>query len=149
MACKRDLYKFVFSHRTMNYARRESDLRSSRGRVLDHESNNIGTDVIMRKNRTSITTSMPLVEGKKREYQPMFTQLNSRKSFNKSSYFSLESSLLLMCLTASLLILPLILPPLPPPPSLLLLVPIGILALLVILAFMPSSKVSKMSEKYF
>ncbi|KAH7547655.1 protein AUXIN-REGULATED GENE INVOLVED IN ORGAN SIZE [Ziziphus jujuba] len=55
-----------------------------------------------------------------------------------ASYFSLESLLLLLCLTASLLILPLILPPLPPPPFMLLLVPIGILGVLMILAFMPS-----------
>ena len=56
-----------------------------------------------------------------------------------ASYFSLESLLLLLCLTATLLILPLILPPLPPPPFMLLLVPIGILAVLMILAFMPSN----------
>lgn len=56
-----------------------------------------------------------------------------------ASYFSLESLLLLVCLTATLLILPLILPPLPPPPFMLLLLPIGILAVLMILAFMPSN----------
>lgn len=54
-----------------------------------------------------------------------------------ASYFSLESLLLLICLTATLLILPLMLPPLPPPPFMLLLLPIGILAVLMILAFMP------------
>ncbi|GFP93879.1 hypothetical protein PHJA_001532200 [Phtheirospermum japonicum] len=47
-------------------------------------------------------------------------------------YFTLESLFLLVCLTASLLILPLVLPPL-----MLLLVPIFILALLMVLAFMP------------
>ncbi|KAL3642164.1 hypothetical protein CASFOL_012979 [Castilleja foliolosa] len=52
-------------------------------------------------------------------------------------YFTLESLFLLGCLTASLLILPLVLPPLPPPPLMLLLVPIFILALLMVLAFMP------------
>ncbi|BFG40405.1 hypothetical protein CerSpe_266790 [Prunus speciosa] len=56
-----------------------------------------------------------------------------------ASYFSLESLLLLICLTATLLILPLMLPPLPPPPFMLLLLPIGILAVLMILAFMPSN----------
>lgn len=56
-----------------------------------------------------------------------------------AGYFSLESLLLLVCLTASLLILPLILPPLPPPPFMLLLLPIGILGLLMVLAFMPSN----------
>lgn len=55
-----------------------------------------------------------------------------------SSYFSMESFLVLICLTASLLILPLILPPLPPPPFLLLLLPICILVVLLVLAFMPS-----------
>ncbi|WOL12758.1 hypothetical protein Cni_G21525 [Canna indica] len=55
-----------------------------------------------------------------------------------STYFSMESFLLLILLTASLLILPLILPPLPPPPSMLLLLPIGLLIVLLVLAFMPS-----------
>lgn len=55
-----------------------------------------------------------------------------------SNYFSMESFLVLICLTASLLILPLILPPLPPPPFLLLLLPICILLVLIVLAFMPS-----------
>nr|CAD1819894.1 unnamed protein product [Ananas comosus var. bracteatus] len=54
------------------------------------------------------------------------------------NYFGMESCLLLLCLTVSLLILPLILPPLPPPPSMLLLLPIGILVVLMVLAFMPS-----------
>nr|DAD25075.1 TPA_asm: hypothetical protein HUJ06_026539 [Nelumbo nucifera] len=62
---------------------------------------------------------------------------NSRKSF-PACYFSMESFLVLTCLTASLLILPLILPPLPPPPFMLLLLPIAILAVLMILALMPS-----------
>lgn len=55
-----------------------------------------------------------------------------------ASYFSLESLFLLIGLTASLLILPLILPPLPPPPFMLLLLPIGIMGVLMVLAFMPS-----------
>lgn len=63
--------------------------------------------------------------------------VNVRKSF-PANYFSVESFLVLLCLTVSLLILPLILPPLPPPPTLLLLLPIGLLAVLVVLAFMPS-----------
>ncbi|XP_020249873.1 protein AUXIN-REGULATED GENE INVOLVED IN ORGAN SIZE-like [Asparagus officinalis] len=53
-------------------------------------------------------------------------------------YFSLQSFLVLLCITASLVILPLILPPLPPPPFMLLLLPIGIFVVLLILAFMPS-----------
>ncbi|KAL8542128.1 hypothetical protein ACS0TY_003114 [Phlomoides rotata] len=41
--------------------------------------------------------------------------------------------------TASLLLLPLILPPLPPPPMLLMLFPVGIMALLMALAFSPAT----------
>ncbi|KAG6524120.1 hypothetical protein ZIOFF_014011 [Zingiber officinale] len=59
------------------------------------------------------------------------------RTFSKN-YFSTESFLVLLCLTASLLILPLILPVLPPPPLVILLLPIGILVLLMIMAFMPS-----------
>ncbi|VFR00201.1 unnamed protein product [Cuscuta campestris] len=57
--------------------------------------------------------------------------------FSQLSYFGPESLFLLLCLTASLLLLPLVLPPLPPPPLMLLFVPICILAVLMILAFMP------------
>lgn len=64
-------------------------------------------------------------------------QPNTRRTFS-GGCFSAESFLVLLCLTASLLILPLVLPPLPPPPFLLLLVPVGILAVLLALALMPS-----------
>ena len=84
--------------------------------------------------------------GKIMEYQRSLSHGNARKLL-PASYFSLESLLLLICLTASLLILPLILPPLPPPPFLLLLIPIGILVLLMILAFMPSN-VRDMTHTY-
>lgn len=77
-----------------------------------------------------------LVDDKSRDHGPL-TRANSRKSF-PSSYFSVESVLVLLFLTASLLLLPLILPPLPPPPFSLLLLPIGILFVLLILAFIPS-----------
>ncbi|KAF2609060.1 hypothetical protein F2Q68_00045135 [Brassica cretica] len=60
-----------------------------------------------------------------------------------ANYFSLESLVILVGLTASLLILPLVLPPLPPPPFMLLLIPIGIMVLLIVLAFMPSSSKAK------
>lgn len=53
-------------------------------------------------------------------------------------YFSVRSLVLLLLLAASLLVLPLVLPPLPPPPSMLLLLPLGLLALLLVLAFMPT-----------
>ncbi|PON32455.1 Auxin regulated protein [Parasponia andersonii] len=87
----------------------------------------------------------PMVDGRKMEYQyhRSLSQVGIGKGSGRrllpASYFSLESLLLLICLTASLLILPLILPPLPPPPFLLLLLPIGILLVLMFLAFMPSN----------
>lgn len=64
------------------------------------------------------------VETQRRDYRPL-VRVNSRKTF-PLSYFSVESLLVLLCLTASLLLLPLLLPPLPPPPFMLLLVPIGV-----------------------
>lgn len=76
------------------------------------------------------------VNGKSRDYRPL-TQANGRRSFS-SSYFSIESILVLLCLAASLLLLPLVLPPLPPPPSMLLLLPICMLLVLMVLACMPS-----------
>lgn len=80
------------------------------------------SDVVIRKNETSRS----------------FTQGHGKKMLSMS-YFSLESIILLLGLTASLLLLPLILPPLPPPPFMLLFVPIFILVVLMILAFMPSN----------
>ncbi|KAI0493402.1 hypothetical protein KFK09_023518 [Dendrobium nobile] len=80
------------------------------------------------------------LSGRKRIVVPK--KLNKPQVTNTRSlslgYFSVESFLLLACLTASLLFLPLILPPLPPPPAMLLLLPIGILLVLLILAFMHS-----------
>ncbi|KAF5733958.1 Auxin-regulatedinvolved in organ size [Tripterygium wilfordii] len=82
----------------------------------------------------------PHVIGEKKfELHRTLSSQGSGKRLIPASYFSLESLVLLICLTASLLILPLILPPLPPPPLMLLLVPIGILVVLMILAFMPSN----------
>lgn len=100
----------------------EAKLRSSKGFInLEHHQyfNNI-------------------MEGKKMEYNRSFTQGHSKKMLSMN-YFSLESIILLLGLTASLLLLPLILPPLPPPPFMLLLVPIFILVVLMILALMPSN----------
>ncbi|KAK4343906.1 hypothetical protein RND71_037000 [Anisodus tanguticus] len=74
---------------------------------------------------------------RKQEYRRSQSR-NGRKVFS-ISYFSLESFLLLLCLSASLLLLPLILPPFPPPPFIFLLLPILILLLLMFLAFMPSN----------
>lgn len=53
-------------------------------------------------------------------------------------YFTAELAVLFLCLTALLVFLPLVLPPLPPPPWLLLLVPVGLMAVLIALAFLPS-----------
>ncbi|KAL6616514.1 hypothetical protein ACP70R_038784 [Stipagrostis hirtigluma subsp. patula] len=52
-------------------------------------------------------------------------------------YFTVELALAFLCVAASLAFLPLVLPPLSPPPFLLLLVPVGLLAVLVALAFVP------------
>ncbi|KAJ1275153.1 hypothetical protein BS78_05G114400 [Paspalum vaginatum] len=64
-----------------------------------------------------------------------------------STYFSIGAFLVLACLAVSLLILPLVLPPLPPPPSLLLWLPVGLLLLLIVLAFMPTD-VRSMASSY-
>ncbi|GJM92338.1 hypothetical protein PR202_ga08803 [Eleusine coracana subsp. coracana] len=55
----------------------------------------------------------------------------------RNGYFSVELVLVFLCVAASLAFLPLVLPPLSPPPFLLLLVPVGLLAVLVALAFVP------------
>ncbi|URE09427.1 auxin-regulated protein involved in organ size [Musa troglodytarum] len=84
-----------------------------------------------RRKRHSIAATSRTKHGRVGSQEP------DRKAFS-SKYFSAESLLVLLCLTASLLILPVILPTLPPPPLAVLLLPIGILVLLMILAFMPS-----------
>ncbi|RWW08148.1 hypothetical protein GW17_00028435 [Ensete ventricosum] len=75
--------------------------------------------------------------GRRRRPRRSRSQVKGSKAL-ESSYFTAEVYLVLGCLTASLLVLPLVLPALPPPPSSLLFVPIGILVLLLVLAFMPS-----------
>ncbi|CAM0955472.1 unnamed protein product [Alopecurus aequalis] len=62
-------------------------------------------------------------------------------------YFTVELAALFLCLTALLVFLPLVLPPLPPPPSLLLLVPVGLMAILILLAFLPTE--SRNSSRAF
>ncbi|PIN13184.1 hypothetical protein CDL12_14191 [Handroanthus impetiginosus] len=89
------------------------------------------------KNPRMSSSSIPYVEAvKKVDYRRSLSQGHSKRMFR---YFSLESLFLLVCLTASLLILPLILPPLPPPPCMLLLLPVLIMGLLMVLAFMPAN----------
>ncbi|CAN6328217.1 unnamed protein product [Urochloa humidicola] len=53
-------------------------------------------------------------------------------------YFTAGLAALFLCLTSLLVVLPLVLPPLPPPPLLLLLVPVGLMAVLLALALVPS-----------
>ncbi|KAL1189568.1 Protein AUXIN-REGULATED GENE INVOLVED IN ORGAN SIZE [Cardamine amara subsp. amara] len=89
-----------------------------------------------RNNRKNISfQSSP--EKSKQELRRSFS--SQKRLMIPANSFSLESLVLLVGLTASLLILPLVLPPLPPPPFMLLLIPIGIMVLLMVLAFMPSS----------
>ena len=54
-----------------------------------------------------------------------------------AGYFTAELLLAFVFVAVSLAFLPLVLPPLSPPPSLLLLVPVGLLAVLLALAFVP------------
>lgn len=124
----------------MSFEHPELDTQLSRGiiNLQDHCSSSILMDVRARRIATTPPLPASNVEKKKLEYQRSLSQGSTRRLLT-ASHFSLESLLLLICLTASLLILPLILPPLPPPPFMLLLLPIGILALLMILAFMPSN----------
>lgn len=118
----------------MNSEHSELKLRLSR-RIINLQDHCSSSIMDGRRVRNIAT---PPVERRKMEYNRSYSQGSPRRLF-PANYYSLESLLLLICLTASLLILPLILPPLPPPPFMLLLLPIGILAVLMVLAFMPSN----------
>lgn len=121
-----------------------AESRPSEGPLINLQDQYLGSGIMEGRGRRSSAplqierkNPIPLAEGKKMECnRSPLSRENSRRLI-PASYFSLESLLLLICLTASLVILPLILPPLPPPPFMLLLLPIGILAVLMILAFMP------------
>lgn len=79
---------------------------------------------------------------RKIEYTRSLSQGSPRRLVPAASYLGV-----LLCLAASLLILPLVLPPLPPPPlMLLLLLPIGILGMLMVLAFMPSNDTKEITS---
>ncbi|KAG5242234.1 protein AUXIN-REGULATED GENE INVOLVED IN ORGAN SIZE [Salix suchowensis] len=124
----------------MSFEHSESETRVPRSRInfQDRFSSSI-MDVRARKMTTNNPPApTPNTRVEKMEYNRSLSQGSSRRLLS-ASHFSLVSLLLLICLTASLLILPLVLPPLPPPPFMLLLLPIGILALLMFLAFMPSN----------
>ncbi|KAJ4871887.1 ARGOS-like protein [Raphanus sativus] len=114
--------------------------------IQDHTQSHIknrNTMDMRRDNRKDMTfrgpTQAPQMMSKQEYFQALSSQNSTRRLITKSSYFSLESMVVLVGLTASLLFLPLILPPLPPPPSMLLLIPIVIMVLLMVLALMPSS----------
>ncbi|KAL0739697.1 hypothetical protein Bca4012_081210 [Brassica carinata] len=124
---------------------------SSLQNVQHHSSSNNNNNKIMdmrRDNRKDMTfrgpAQAPMMS--KQEYFRTLSSQNSPRRLISASYFSIESMVVLVGLTASLLILPLILPPLPPPPFMLLLIPIGIMVLLMVLALMPSSSSSSGSS---
>ncbi|CAH8342117.1 unnamed protein product [Eruca vesicaria subsp. sativa] len=100
-------------------------------------------------NRKNINFHRPPVtvpENSKYELRRTFS--SQKRLMIPANCFGIESLVLLVGLTASLLILPLVLPPLPPPPFMLLLVPIGIMVLLIVLAFMPSSKARDVTRTF-
>ncbi|KAF8110765.1 hypothetical protein N665_0079s0079 [Sinapis alba] len=103
-------------------------------------------DVGDRNNRQNVNFNRPppatVSEKSKHELRRSFSS-QKRLMLPANYYFSLESLVILVGLTVSLLILPLVLPPLPPPPFMLLLIPIGIMVLLVVFAFMPPSAKAK------
>ncbi|ESQ44094.1 hypothetical protein EUTSA_v10006308mg [Eutrema salsugineum] len=114
--------------------------------IQDRYSNNLVMDV-GRNNRKNVNFRRPTTTATESNKQELRRTFSSQKRLMiPANYFSLESLVLLVGLTASLLILPLVLPPLPPPPFMLLLIPIGIMVLLVVLAFMPSSSSSKSKD---
>lgn len=135
--------------------RSEAKLRSSKGFInLEGHHQYMSNIMDMKKtvNNSAAASAFPRknnkfgVEGTKLISRSLSQSGNGKKVFS-ISYFSLESFLLLLCVSASLLLLPLILPPLPPPPFMLLLLPIFILLLLMFLAFMPSN-LKNVSYKY-
>lgn len=126
---------------------------SSLQNIQDYSPNNNNNNKVMdmrRDNRKDMSfrgsTQAPMMS--KQEYFRTLSSQNSPRRLISASYFSLESMVVLVGLTASLLILPLILPPLPPPPFMLLLIPIGIMVLLMVLALMPSSNAKHVSSSY-
>ncbi|XP_009104230.1 protein AUXIN-REGULATED GENE INVOLVED IN ORGAN SIZE [Brassica rapa] len=122
--------------------RKTPNLQNDIINIHERYSNNLVMDVGGGRNsRKNVNFRRPppamTSENSKHELRRTFS--SQKRLMIPANYFSLESLVILVGLTASLLILPLVLPPLPPPPFMLLLVPIGIMVLLIILAFMPSS----------
>ncbi|ESQ39037.1 hypothetical protein EUTSA_v10001780mg [Eutrema salsugineum] len=127
-----------------------SSLQNDIINIQDHYSRNNNIMDMRRENRKDFSfrgsTQAPMMS--KQEYFRTLTSQNSPRRLISASYFSFESMVVLVGLTASLLILPLILPPLPPPPFMLLLIPIGIMVLLMVLALMPSSNAKHVTSSY-
>jgi hypothetical protein len=63
--------------------------------------------------------------------------MNCQRTAPQPGYLNVQLIILFLSVAASLAFLPLVLPPLPPPPLSLLLVPVGLLAVLAALAFVP------------
>lgn len=70
--------------------------------------------------------------------KPRGRQAKAARAPPGQGYFTAGLAALFLCLTTLLVFLPLVLPPLPPPPLLLLLVPVGLMAVLLALALVPS-----------
>lgn len=111
------------------------------GMIMERMERMAASTASMRKPKKTVHYSAAVTDLGRAEFRNSGSQLSQNKNGKRllpASYFGLESFLLLICLAASLLILPVILPPLPPPPFMLLLLPVGILGLLMVLAFLPS-----------
>lgn len=128
-----DLKSFQDHHHHNQYLVGAGDIMDVRS---GNKSSASSTGTFLPKTNIMMNGSSLKTEGKRIEYR---RSLSQGKRIFSASYLSFEGLFLLVCLTASLLLLPIILPPLPPPPFMLLLLPIFLLALLMILAFMPSN----------
>ncbi|OEL36701.1 hypothetical protein BAE44_0002280 [Dichanthelium oligosanthes] len=73
----------------------------------------------------------------KQHRRPQGTETSRGQGPPPPGYFTAELVMAFLFVAVSLALLPLVLPPLSPPPFLLLLVPVGLLAVLVALAFVP------------
>ncbi|PVH33799.1 hypothetical protein PAHAL_8G067500 [Panicum hallii] len=113
---------------------------ASQSRAMD------GVGSTSRQRRSPELVRRPNAAKRHLQQRQQEADFNDRKVI-ASTYFSIGAFLVLACLTVSLLILPLVLPPLPPPPSLLLWLPVALLILLIVLAFMPTD-VKSMASSY-
>jgi hypothetical protein len=77
----------------------------------------------------------PAVERKQKQQRR--GGMNCQRTPPPPGYLNVQLIILFLWVAASLVFLPLVLPPLPPPPLSLLLLPVGLLAVLAALAFVP------------